>query len=81
MTDPRSDYARTDDLDNALIPLEMLREKLGITDRALRRLLTGIERHRYGGTPFDPKHPDAPPKPGRDKAVRWGDIKHLFENE
>jgi hypothetical protein len=67
MTEPlpqnrKSDYVRTDELDEALIPLEVLREKLGVPERTLRRRLTGITKHPYKGG----------------KAVKWRDISGLF---
>ena len=63
MTDAKSDYARTDEADEALIPLAVLRTGTGMSERTLRRRLEGITKHPYkGGT-----------------AVRWGDVRAIFE--
>lgn len=60
MTGTRSDYVRTDELDEALVPLDTLADLFGVTERTLRRWLDAdrIERRPYNGG----------------KAVRWGDI-------
>lgn len=62
MPDRQTDYARTDELDDALIPIEMLREKLGVSTRTMARRLGNATRHRYNGG----------------YAVKWGDVSHLF---
>lgn len=62
MTESRDDYVGTADLDTMLIPLDVLREKLGISKWTLARRIGDVERVPYRGG----------------KAVRWGDIKHLL---
>jgi len=61
VTDTQADYIRTDELDDALVPLDVLRDKLGVSERTLRRRLEGIPHHAYPGG----------------KAVRWGDVKNI----
>lgn len=62
----RDDYVRTDELDDALIPLSIIREQTGWSEATLRRKLAGVPRVRYGGVP------------GREKAVKFRDIEKLL---
>lgn len=70
MNETQDDYARTDQLDDALIPIALIREQMSVSERTLSRRLAGIDKHRFGRTGTG--------NPGREWAVRWGDIKHLF---
>lgn len=58
----RSDYVRTDQLEDTLVPLDTLEALFGVSRWTIMRWieLDGIARHAYAGG----------------KAVRWGDIPH-----
>lgn len=47
----------SDELDDVLVPLSVLRERFRMPERTMRRRLTGITTVRYAGG----------------KAIRWGD--------
>lgn len=63
----RSDYIRSDELADALIPIDQLPLIFGVDARTIRRWIKadGITTHPYGASKFGDPH---------GKAVRFGDI-------
>ncbi len=65
--DRQADYIRSDELADALVPIEQLPELFGVSDRSIRAWIKAdnLELHKYGQSTFGDPH---------GKAIRWGDI-------
>ena len=66
--DQQADYVRTDELDDAAVPVAWLPRLFGVSERTIQRWMKADDLATF-------PHPSEESRPGMpDLAVRWGDI-------
>lgn len=68
-SDRQVDYVRTDELDDAIVPLEWLPGLFGVTDRTIRNWVKSDSIVTFPNPLLDTRDGQA-----KEHAIRWGDI-------
>lgn len=66
--DRQSDYIRSDELEDAAVPIAWLPRLFGVSERTIQRWMDADNLETF-------PHPSEESRPGiPDRAIRWGDI-------